>query len=84
MSGAITRRLADSTGRARRQLAQALTPGPEPWMNSSGGWPGRAAVPRSCTLVLNAPVRTLRAISGFTDVFIAGPQSLIITLRSSV
>jgi hypothetical protein len=64
---------------ARRQLAQALTPGPEPWMNSTGGWPG-FEVPRSCTLELNAPVRTLRATSGLCG----RVHSFTITFLSSV
>src|ERR1700741_474672 len=59
MSGAITRRVFASSGSATRQLAQALTPGPEPWMKSTG-----APSPRSCTLVWKAPVRTVPAISG--------------------
>jgi hypothetical protein len=40
MSGAITRRLPASAGIAWRQLAQALTPGPEPWIISTGAAAG--------------------------------------------
>src|SRR5450755_2070289 len=59
MSGAITRRFAASAGSTGRQLAQALTPGPEPWISSTG-----APLPWSCTLVSKAPVRTWDPISG--------------------
>eukprot|EP01136_Pigoraptor_vietnamica_P037660 Opistho-1_new@105931 len=68
MSGAITRRVCASTGSTSRQLAHALTPGPEPWMKSTG-----APSPRSWTLVWNAPVRMLFAISGLLT---AGPSQL--------
>jgi hypothetical protein len=32
----MTRRERDSTGNIGRQFAQALTPGPDPWINSTG------------------------------------------------
>src|SRR6185436_18579632 len=59
MSGAMTRRDCARPGSTSRQLAHALTPGPEPWMKSTG-----SPCPRSCTLVSKRPVRTRRAISG--------------------
>eukprot|EP01136_Pigoraptor_vietnamica_P037655 Opistho-1_new@105924 len=74
MSGATTRRCVASRGSTSRQLAQALTPGPEPWTNSTGGCPG-ADVPWSCTLLSKAPVRTFLPISGFA-VLIVRPSQL--------
>jgi hypothetical protein len=44
MSGAITRRSRARAGIAWRQLAQALTPGPEPWIISTGGCRRRADI----------------------------------------
>src|SRR2546423_6581075 len=59
MSGAITRERFASSGIARRQFAQADTPGPEPWINTTGG-----PLPTSCTLVRMPAASTEAAISG--------------------
>src|ERR1700752_3494917 len=68
MSGAMTRREHASSGITRRQLAQALTPGPEPCISSTG-----APSPWSWKLVLKLPVRTRRPISGL---FMRAPSQL--------
>src|SRR3990167_9092753 len=59
MSGASTRRLWASCGMTRRQLAQAVTPGPEPWISSSG-----KPLPCSSRLVRQPAARISRPSSG--------------------
>src|SRR5438874_770814 len=59
MSGAMTRKLSASEGITSRQLTHARTPGPEPWIISTGG-----PAPRSWQLVATPPASTVRAISG--------------------
>src|SRR3990167_390830 len=59
MSGASTRRFWASAGMTRRQLAQAVTPGPEPWISSSG-----KPLPCSSRLVRQPAARIWRPSSG--------------------
>src|SRR5438552_10967511 len=59
MSGAMTRKRSASEGITSRQLTHALTPGPEPWIISTG-----EPAPRSWQLVAMPPASTVRAISG--------------------
>src|SRR5258706_14999875 len=59
MSGAITRACSASSGITRRQFAQADTPGPEPWISSTGG-----PLPTSCTFVRMPAASTDSPISG--------------------
>src|SRR5438270_2850914 len=59
MSGATTRKRSASEGITSRQLPHALTPGPEPWIISTG-----VPAPTSWQLVEMPPASTVRAISG--------------------